>query len=572
MADAAAPPVDPMEGATKLPDSLDIAGVMNSLKTGFSAAASQVSDSVGDFMNIMSRATATKAAAGAATMGAASAEATVSDLEEEQAIAHKQANSGAIAALSTNRDASSALLATLSAGIVNGQQDIDARAKMIDQKIDVGITDDPLQWLANKFTLPVDIAGYNARVSQQNQRQAAMTSAEALLSKDAADISTIDSSDSISMLAAKHQVILNKAAAAVAESKYQLAGLGIEALNARNAATTDVFNMQDRLYGAVVQGVSLQQKEVELNIQSADEKQRVRTNDIADQYRQTQEGDIKLRDQYRSDFQAAIDKTTAVLGMQKISIDMIPNLRPDMKQALFNAMSSVITDQNGFTTLGAAPVLAMNNVADLNAPLTPGTRKTYDFMRSVADPTIQQLAKAGTKINTQEAQVAINSAIVSEANRQKANIQPTGGVFSPPPLSAVLNSPSLTNVWKLGLRPELQALATANPAHETDANEILTVAALKIAGGKETLEQAAADISTIYTHIKMDNEFQHRYTLFGIVPPDGFNTQVNTGGMSFRATAIYDMTNQVQMQNALLQIMRSQQLTGAGLTSGAGLQ
>ena len=156
----------------------------------------------------------------------------------------------------------------------------------------------------------------------------------------------------------------------------------------------------------------------------------------------------------------------------------------------------------------------------------------------------------------------LQQGFINMAQGEWNNIPDTGGIYSPAPLSHVLNIPVLS---QLSIAKDLAPLAVSDPKYITKPEDFMADAITQIAAGKLTPAQAADQISTIYRGIIADNDTNRQYGRLGLpnlAEEMKFRTTVNIGS-GYGTNQVIDMASRPAVEAAITRMIIFRQIGGA---------
>lgn len=546
---------------TDSPGGIDIAGIMQAVgnfTNSLSASASDLTRQVG--------------LAGQAqkevTQGAqdiASGQVDVNIANERAAIKLRQDNEAARAFFGADPANASSTLAQMTQLMTAGEKDIVQRQQMIQAKRDQSFLDDPLQWITDQITLPFDIAAANTKINALNQHADVIQKLQAQTTQAETINAAIDTGASAERLAGLNKQALGKAVLEEAQSRMQLAQLGIQAVNVRTAINRDQLN-------ATFQANDMIAKNLQLGIQATQAKNYGEYVGIMKTYRDEQALEAQNNLQARQEYQKKIDQFTTMFGLPKMTYEELQRL-PAQQKSLYETM---INDPN--LQYGLIPGY---NVADrlikLDATgfkLTPGLTILQNRLNEVKARAQQANAGIWNTMKPDEKLMVIQKEYEQEVQTAKNNIKPEGGLFSPPPLSSVAKIPVIS---QMPLVKDMAPLAQ-NPQYPTKADDFITNALKRITDKKSTPAMEADQIAAIYKAINADNLHTFQYNKMGFTywPTSSFATTVHLPHMygGFGGTQTVDMANPAVVEGILTRLAISNKIAAQPLsvtTSGGGM-
>lgn len=496
----------------------DISSMLPALDESFSRAENAILDST----NAMREA------------GAAQMDINVINAKQEQEV--RSRNSAAAASFGTNPTASSYVLDAMAKSVLESEKQLDVRDKAIQKKLDTGLLDDPFSWIINQITLPTDIEGYNSQVIAANRKLDTISKLQDRTKEQFAINASIDQVDAEKKTALLNTIAQNNIAIEAAKSEAKLAELGITKFNVRQKLSENTFNNIVQLNTALNAKMAL-----ELQV-TANERAKV-NNELAAEQRDL------LIEQRRGSLEAEkllqtkLNNVTDILGMSRIGFKEFQLMSGAMKASLEQMMVDPDIQQG---RLGPNAAQALDNVNNLNAPLTPGVNLIRSKLLDIKNATAGS-DQLWSQKKPAEQQLVVQKNIEAAAKKEAANIPVSGGMYSPAPLQKVLQIPVVqeTMIYK-----DLAPLGAASAEYPTKADDIWKIAISNIAEGKATPAQMAQDISRIYRAINVDNSDIRQYRRFALPSQTTHKTTVYLG-TGWNTSKVIDMTSVSQLEAEL---------------------
>lgn len=536
------------------------------LQRAFDDAGDSITSTLQDVTGVMKQGTQSVEAQSAAIQDSAKAKNEVARLTALARLKRETADKQASAAIGTNPEASSYIIAAMSDSILNIKAELDQRDTALQEKLDTKFGDDPVGWIVNQFTIPGDIVAYEHRQKKLIETGEVMDKAIARTTANAAMNAAIDAGTGMEKIAAEENQNLAEARIKVETANQNLVQMNLQGINIRRAVNKEQFDMTIAANNADVQQQQLQLSRSHLQIaqRSADLQEFMKTLAIDEK---TEKAELLAVQQNK------LDRTTATLGMPRMSVAEYRTLTGKRKDLLQDAMGDVDIEEG---RLGFNAAAALQTANGLNMPLTPGgnivREKLIGWMAGVeaADPTWK------TKDPGQK-NLAIQKEIETRLKAEAKNVPDEDGVYSPPPLSAVLKIPAVAS---MGIAKDLSVLG-ASQNYKTSATDIFRIVSEKIVNSKspeeksQLIKQTAAEIATMYEAISVDNRTQRLYKKL-VIPPltpaTGFNVNVYTGS-GWSGSQMINMMDKAQVENALIRrAVRAEADASTGLNPPQGVQ
>jgi hypothetical protein len=554
------------------------------LMNAFGKVTDSIDASMNDLRKTTEQGTGAVAAQQEAIKAAAEGQVTVNIENEKAALKQKSDNARVATAFGMNPDSGSYIIDLMGRSILAREQDIQARDKMIQAKMDTGFIDDPLSWIANQFTLPMDVQSLNNSISEQSRELGVLKELQDRTTTAYVVNAGIDTAASESRLAGLNAITLGKAANDVAQSQERLAQLGIQAINVRQQLTGQQFSAVLQINNALwakeshelqLKNYYLNEKQLELAISSKEaqleyqkrqEDRAERSFQLQKEYRDLMIEDRKDNMVAKAALQEKLNNVTDVLGMNRFTIEEFKLLSGPTKAALESAMSDPDM-QSGRIGYNAADSLSKANT--LNAPLTPSINLVRKNLIAVqnrvmsSDPLWSQ-KKQGEQI------AAIQAEIEKEVGKEIKSIPEQGGIYSPPPLIATLTIPAVQNTQ---LAKALAPLGTVNSQYPTKADDVYRAAISLIEEGKGTPASMAREIALMYNAIILDNNDNKQYQRLALPrmsQASGFRTNVQSD-FGWGNSRVINMADPAAVEAALMRTVIHNQRTRAPETIEQGV-
>lgn len=447
---------------------------------------------------------------------------------------------GAAAAFGTNPDAASYVMATLGDRVLKEQQDIANRRDMITQKADLNFADNPLQWVVNQFTMPMDIEAANVKISAMNGDMDTIHQLEAATQEQMVTNAAIDQADTAKLVSQQNIQVAAKAIRDVAASQMQVAQLGMQGVSLKDAVTRDQLNSVFQLNQNLGDRERLLIASTELPATMAELQARTESYAaMADARAQTMEDKRTINQQ--------LMKAGTMLSMTAPTADQFRTLPAKTKAFWEQAMSDADFGKLPGGMIG--PASAVQSANDINAPLTPGMNDTRVKIGKMID-TAEANASFRALAKPEDREAFKNGAVKSQINTEMQNIPTTTSVYSPLSIRAVvLSTPALGN------NPIAQELAIPASMPDVAMNQDLVFkTAMKLVGNKQlTPAQAGQATAEVYKAMQVQLNQTHQYSRFGVQPLDattGYKQSVFMGS-GFAKSGVVDMSNGAAVTNAL---------------------
>lgn len=459
------------------------------------------------------------------------------------------------AAFGTNPDAASYVLEVMGKKIQADEQDIHKRRDSIQQKLDTGFFDNPLEYIVNQFTLPNEIAAANNKIVGVDRDRVVLSDLMNKTTLAGQNMAVLDNINAADKAEALSKVALARAEQNASNAEYEVKKLGIEGITARanlnHQALQDVFQANQTL--ATLENLQLNQAHLRLAESSLD---------LAKQREGREKDQFELVKRARDeDFgaQRAIEKklegVTAVLGIKKMSYLEYSKLSPAMRQTLDTYMGDPAFDED---RAGTTPAAALRTLNSGNWPGNPGLNVPRTRLTEIASETAKNTIN-WHQLKPDEQDMLINKRIKELVPREQALIPSEGGLYSPGSLYSVLTKKAVQNTAPT-LVADMSNMAVANKQYKTDATDVFTHAMALVKDGKMSAAAAATEISNMYKAIVLDVNEAGNYKRLALPRLQDFKTAIHTG-VSWEDTKTIDMTNRAAVEAVLTRtiIMRKKQ-------------
>lgn len=452
-------------------------------------------------------------------------------------------NAASAAAFGTNPNTDSYVLNSMGESILADEVDLQRRQAIIQQKADASFFDDPLSWVSNQFTLPMDVYGANVKEANIMHKLEVVKKLTESTTDAAVANAVSDQTDAEKAALIQNKIVAGAAQEKMSESAFKLANLTLSGLTIRDARDKAGFDAIYQLNNALAQkeNFKLETRKTEAYIVQAEATSDMR-NMQAEINRQNEEDKKSL--------QGKLDKATIVLGMSKIPINEFFKMSGKLRTDLEYAMNNEDIQQGN---AGPNTAVAIHTANDLNAPMTPGintVRKIANnwMLEAHSDPLWSTFKPVEQSIKEQEK-------VDAHVEAELANIHTVGGIYSPISTNkAITANPTIA---AMPLSKELSPYAIANPNMPLKADDVFAAARSMIANGKLTPAAASQQISIIYQGMQMQLNSIHQYQrlqLPMLSAATGYKQSVYFGD-GWRTSDIIDMANPVAIETALIRSM-----------------
>lgn len=453
-------------------------------------------------------------------------------------------NRAASASFGTNMDASSYVIASLGANILASEQDIQQRRDMISKKLAVGITDDPLQWMINQFTVPMDVYAANVKIAGVNQDLDTIHQLEQATREQDATNAMNDQANASVLADRQNQVLAAQATINLGKSQQQLAALGMQGVTLKDAQTRDQLSAMWQMNNAQNEAERLKISEANQSLLQAQKEELILKN-------QQTISDKAAKDQDTATLVAGLQKFGAMINQPPPSIAALKMMSDKQRDIWINGASDPDVNQGRLPGASIGPAVAFNEANDIGARLTPGMNDIRQKIGKIIDTNIADNGIGYSQLKPAEQNRLGNLAIQQSVNTQLKNIPTNDSFYSPLSLNSMITaSPALANN---PIVAQLAPIATADNTYAANPNDIVKTAMTAIGSGKMTIAEASTSISELYQTMSQQLNNLKQYSRFGL-PNLGENTgykQSVFSGVGFGSSRVVDMTNPADVENIL---------------------
>lgn len=472
-----------------------------------------------------------------AIMEQATAAAEVLAIDERQKLAKTAKSQRSAAIIGTDPDATTSILQSMMGTIHGISGELDVRDAAIQKKLDTGFMDDPLGWIVNQFSLPGDVVAYNNRLQKLNEKEELLGRLQEKTKNQIQINENISANTSEEKIAAMNVANMAIAKAKVAQSEQALAKAGLDTMSIRMAANGQQWQMAVGLNNAMNQeqhlvlarsANTIAQRNLELNTELKNLQIQASEN--------VQEAKAAL--------QSKLDKATGVLGMNRITVAEFQMLSGPVKNILESAAADPNIEQGMIGRNMADSIAKANSV---NAPLTPGINGVRRILTNIKGGVLKDNENTWKSFTPEVQEQKVQEKYEVRIKQEIANIPDAEGIYSAPSLVKVLEIPMVasTTIGKT-LAPLAKILD-----YPTKSAELFTTGLNLITTGKLTPDQAADELSGIYTSIVVDNNQQRAYQRLSVPRQKSFNASIQTSA-GWGGSTTLDLSNREAVKNAYI--------------------
>ena len=418
--------------------------------------------------------------------------------------------------------------------------------------------EDPLGWLQNQFSLPYDYAAYNSHADQANMLENKMSSIMSLTSSETQSQLAIAQTSTAATAQAAADAAKAKADAAAQQVKMSGLRYNIEGIQAIAGMNQDQITNTVTGIRTMLEGQQVQIQEQYRALQGAMYQEKVRVDQAyLAQATQNQAADKDLADTINQG-RAAMGFTNPLPPARILNMLKAGGALGAQMQQFYTVGSIKIS--TGKAVLAGSPAQAATALLTIQPPESAPEKVVTDMITNELLDSRRAALQKGVKDPLQIDQAA-NGKIDALVDGMGSNIQAGDyrNIYHAPTLDALQKSvPGITRtpLWKTVVAP-----LVANGAKVTDANQLLGFTVDAVRAGKINANQAAKDLSSIFSGVVASNNANRQYQKYGIMPQSSFNTKVDTGlpGIISADKTTIDMTQQTQVQNMISKMLSNQQ-------------
>lgn len=478
----------------------------------------------------------------------------INTANEEALLKLKTDNEAALAEFGFTPGAASGVVAELSGLVKNETLALNQSGAKINRDLNKSFLDNPIDWLISQITLPFDVQAHNAGVANRNEHLMVLRNMAAATDDRIKLNATVDTAAGVARLQGMNEIALGEALLKKSQIGLEVAKVGIQSAQLRLATTHAEFSavVQEASFIANVanqrtaQGFEQERIDMEKHKQeNADESHKI---DMA--FKTIQVGDAQAAQEAKDYINAKFAVIKSITGLDINNVEQFKLMADGRPKQLIENLLRSSDLANGSLGPNAASALEFAN--ELNLKLTPSMNyvreKLIGWRDSVIGKESYTWRTLEPSVRNEKIQAEIKTQVQSEAN----NVKPEGGIYSPPPLAAVIQLSPYNQQSKI--LQELALTAGADPRYRTDANDLLATASKLITSGKATPEAMAQELSEIYKSIITDNNSSRKYSAMMIPMMTGFKTSVydGLGVLGFGNTTTIDMTSKAAIESMLL--------------------
>lgn len=448
----------------------------------------------------------------------------------------------------TNSEVPNNAMSVLADSIMNKRNELQASAENIKERMGVGFFDNPIEYVKNQFTVPTDIRIHNVNADQLQLDENVLNE---LQSATASAVQTNNASKQITTAeigAAQANVIKQKARALAADADIQNQ---MHATNLVNLST----NLLGQEYNQYIQLLGAENEKKNLAIRMAQEGRAAKMFPIEFETKKRELMERVMQTEDRTEFITQIGQAALIAGRTPPTLHEIQKMNPKTMDAYMDIIAG--------GALGYNTVMAIDTANNINGAFSgsPGAKKTVDLVNSQiekikSDPAFQ---RNSTGLKPAELNIRLQAHVRQWYEREANNVTP-GSLYEAPSLYTVAN---FQDVKATRLGNELGKLVMeGNPRKldiPTNPQQVFDTAMDLVKKGEyKNIDQAAADISKVFTSANVESSRLRAFERTRIPEPTKYKTRVNIGDM-FSDGAVTDMTNPTAIKNLMLRKLSMQQ-------------
>lgn len=472
----------------------------------------------------------------------------------------------AAAALGTNMDMSNEIVTALGMRMRDASMQALETLDAIKAKEQVGLFDNPIEFLMNQVSLSSDYENYNMAVEEHNQSAAALQNINTATTASATAQAAIAEKVTEASISAK--VERTRLAANMLADENQIKGFAENQDNILRTVQLSGQQLQNHLAARQVY-----QDERNFNMRQQEFEASRRAQAIQLQKMEKDLAKDALEEQDQVMIARAINVARSEMGLNTVEprevqriLKLGGQVAEDLRSQYLIGASSMATGKAIIATNPAEALTILNrNKGKLKS------QPLFEFIKDLpaaaqkANPTVFQTLKP-----VEQAQL-INNIARAEASRQASEIKrgDDTNIYALPPTSTIVSSAGLnkSELYTKILKPVLdnQQDKTIDPA------KIIDLTAAAIASKSVRFETVAAELDTYFAQAKTLNNDFNDYEQIGLPPQRAINIKLEEGLFN---NPVRDVSNPGQLRVYLMKktspTFRIQQgLMDSGTISGA---
>jgi hypothetical protein len=391
------------------------------------------------------------------------------------------------------------------AQIKNLQQSILSRDEIIKQKEGTSFLDSPLDWFANKFTLPFIESKQAAEVDEYKHAIQFLGDNQAVASKEFAINSTLDAAAGAPLIAAENKITAAKAIEQATQSQIDAAKFDTAATTAALSANNEALDAGYKAMQTTFEANQAARENARLNLEEENSSVSRLTKEqrlnIAQSEFAEREQKFKDSQDQRTSYEQSLTRLAIATGSKPMSIGQFTALPKPRIEANDKLMAAL--DTGG--SYGIDPLSAVDNLDGAGyKPTTGGEALTYNFIKTTAAAEAAKYTKGdnspqGWADMPNDIKYSIMSnAILGRLKSDYDSIPESGSIYSPPPLISTLKLPTVANtdIGKNLSAAIVQKNGQLNETYPTKPEDIWSTALGLVKSGKSAGD-VATQLSTI---------------------------------------------------------------------------
>jgi hypothetical protein len=439
--------------------------------------------------------------------------------------------------------ASNYLVTSLSAEILKKEEEVRSRDADIQGKMDQSFFDNPLQFIYNQYSLPFDVTARNQVATQTEAMNKQLAESAKRLTESAQSNEQIKQVITTETIAAATRKNLLEAELLARNAEYEKSALQIHGATVLEAMNKDQFQAVLSTQAAAQEVVRLQ-----LSKEAAG-------RDAARLGMEQQKFQIQLRNDAREEagrvaIQGKLDKVSRSFGLPPVTLDEYNHL-PASRKEMYGALMMQTELSPAVASYGATPAAAVATIERFNIPIKNiEMQRLVDKVKTVRAIFMNDKVSGFDKLDENEKQVKINSAVGTAIKEEAKNIPATGGYLSPLPLASIMQAPM---VQQTPLGQRLMALAVSDPNRPTNAQDIYAAAVGMIvdSNGAMSTREAAEQVAFFWKSADSLTYDTRQYAKFMLDVPNTHKAAVTVGSF-LGGPAVIDVRNAVAVEALLI--------------------
>lgn len=534
---------------------IDVAGILAQVQSQNAALQGAASSA----QNIFDKISGQSDALAAAAQKAGEDKAAIITQKEQGNLDAQTATRAVAASYGGNPDDVSFIMTKLGSQMQDALAQREQAAQVINEKNQVSLLDDPLQWIMNKLSINDDIQRYNSADTLYEDAVKGLDNINTLNQTTAQGQLAIAKTRTAATVAASADQAQQEANIDVAKAKIQ--GL---LYNAQGVETVMKFN-QEQLSNAF-QGQQLAISAGHLAVAQAGLALQRQEFSLKSQMWQESLNEKKKADATDAQMVNWYNQGAAALGMKPLDSNKVLAMAKaggPVSETVRNVIvSGMQSDALGKPVIAETPGAAVRTLAATSSPLAKTNAATKPIIEMLGNAyqtalSPQMVATLGVdKAKPATVDNAVNQVLKPVLQGMSSNIKmdDSTNIYQAPTWQVLSQSKAVqdTPLYQKVLKP----LVSGGGVTNTDPNQIMSLASVAIQNKQITLNDAVSGISTVFQAAAGINNETKDYLRFGLPPQSQYKTGISSTG-TFGGSTVIDMTNQAAVANALTKIMRN---------------